>query len=136
MHSAQARASVALNPRATRALLVQPHGSEVLTAARTAGIAAIEQTSALLGGADGVQFSGVALDLIVGANDVEISGLVHTSDDIDVATQALTAVSVAAISLIGHVRDLCASASIEYVRLEDTSDRLGDEPVARSTSGV
>jgi molybdenum cofactor biosynthesis enzyme len=136
MHSAQARASVTLNPRATRALLVQPHGGEVLTAARTAGIAAIEQTPSLLGAHTGVQFTGVALDLVVGPNEVEISGLVHTSDDVDVATQALTAVTVAAISLIGHVRDLCASASIEYVRLEDTGHRLGGAPTARSTSGI
>lgn len=135
MHSAQARASVGLNPRATRALLAQPHGAEVLTAARTAGIAAIEQTSALLGAHVGVQFSGVALDLLVGANDVEISGLVHTSDDVDVTTQVLTAVSIAAISLIGHLRELCPTASIEYVRLESTADSLATVSVAR-TSGI
>lgn len=135
MHSAQARASVGLNPRATRALLVQPHGGEVLTAARTAGIAAIEQTPALLGAHEGVQFSGVALDLVVGANDVEISGLIHTSDDVDVATQALTAVTIAAISLIGHLRELCPTASIDYARLDGVSDPLTNEPAAR-TSGI
>ena len=136
MRSAQARGSVALNARAIRALLMHPSGHEVLTAARTAGIAAIEATPALIGSSDGVEFSGAALDLVVKGNGVEISALVHTSDNIDVATQALTAVTVAAISLIGHARDVCPSASIEYVRLDDVPVMFADGVPARRSSGL
>ncbi|MBM4415589.1 MAG: cyclic pyranopterin monophosphate synthase MoaC [Chloroflexi bacterium] len=117
---ATARGRVVLRPE-TLALIVEdrmPKG-DVLAVARVAGIMAAKRTPDLIPLCHPLPLSGVELELVPdhAASSIEITATVRTTSQTGVEMEALTAVSVAALT----VYDMCKAAErtirIEAIRL-------------------
>ncbi|WP_028643230.1 cyclic pyranopterin monophosphate synthase MoaC [Nocardioides sp. URHA0020] len=103
---------------------------DALAVARIAGIMGAKQTPALIPLCHPLAISGVTVDLTL-ADDpapcVEISATVRTSDRTGVEMEALTAVSVAALTVIDMVKAVDKGAVITDVRVETkTGGKSGD----------
>ena len=92
---------------------------DALGVARVAGIMAAKRTPDLVPLCHPLSISGVTLDLEVHDNGVAISATVRTTDRTGVEMEALTAVSVAALTLIDMVKSIDKDAVITDVRLEE-----------------
>jgi len=84
---------------------------DVLAVARVAGIQAAKRTSELIPLCHPLMVSAVAVDLVVVSDGVEITATVDTTGQTGVEMEALTAVSVAALT----VYDMCKSADKDMV---------------------
>ncbi len=94
---------------------------DALAVARIAGIMAAKRTPDLVPLCHPIALSGVAVDLVVTDDAVEITATVRTSDRTGVEMEALTAVSVAALTVIDMVKAVDRSAFIEGVALVSKS---------------
>jgi cyclic pyranopterin phosphate synthase len=90
---------------------------DALGVARVAGIMAAKRTPDLVPLCHPIALSGVAVDLEVGDDGVEITATVRTADRTGVEMEALTAVAVAALALVDMVKGVDRAAAIEGVRL-------------------
>ena len=100
---------------------------DALAVARLAGIMGAKQTPALVPLCHPLAISGVTVDLAVADDAVEISATVRTTDRTGVEMEALTAVSVAALTVIDMVKAVDRAAVITDVRVEAKSGgRSGD----------
>jgi cyclic pyranopterin phosphate synthase len=90
---------------------------DVLATARIAGIMAAKQTSAVIPLCHPIAVHAVSVDLQVVENAVTITATVRTSDRTGVEMEALTAVSVAALTVVDMTKALDPSATIDDVRL-------------------
>ncbi len=90
---------------------------DVLAVARIAGIQAAKRTPDLLPLAHVIGVHGAVVDLLVVDDGVEIEATVRTADRTGVEMEALTAVSVAALTVIDMVKAIDKSPSIENVRI-------------------
>ena len=100
---------------------------DALAVARLAGIMGAKQTPALIPLCHPLAISGVTVDLAVGADSVDITATVRTTDRTGVEMEALTAVSVAALTVIDMVKAVDKAAMITDVRVEAKSGgRSGD----------
>ena len=100
---------------------------DALAVARIAGILAAKQTPALVPLCHPLAISGVVLDLTLADDAVEIRATVRTTDRTGVEMEALTAVSVAALTVIDMVKAVDKRAVITDVRVEEKSGgRSGD----------
>ena len=99
-----------MNPSTAAAIAggTVPKG-DVLAVARVAGIQAAKRTSDLVPLCHPLPLTAVAVDLEVTTNAVEITATVETTGQTGVEMEALTAVSVAALT----VYDMCKSADKE-----------------------
>jgi cyclic pyranopterin phosphate synthase len=84
---------------------------DVLAVARIAGIQAAKRTSDLIPLCHPLMLTKVAVELSVGDNTVNIEAVVETTGQTGVEMEALTACSVAALTLY----DMCKSADKEMV---------------------
>ena len=118
VRAATAAASVRVAPEVVGLLRSGevPKG-DVLAVARIAGIAAAKKTPELLPLAHVIGVHGCTVDLEVVDDGVEIRTTVRTADRTGVEMEALTAASVAALSVIDMVKGLDRSAHIENVVL-------------------
>ncbi len=91
---------------------------DALGVARVAGILAAKRTSDLLPLCHPIAISGVRVDLEVTDEAVEITAVVRTTDRTGVEMEALTAVSVAALTLVDMVKAVDRGAVIEEVALD------------------
>ncbi|WP_110208217.1 cyclic pyranopterin monophosphate synthase MoaC [Nocardioides daejeonensis] len=91
---------------------------DALGVARVAGIMAAKQTPALIPLCHPLAISGVTVDLVVADDAVEIEATVRTTDRTGVEMEALTAVSVAALTVIDMVKAVDKGAVITDVRVE------------------
>ena len=93
---------------------------DALGVARVAGIMAAKQTPSLVPLCHPIAISRVDVDVDVDDDDdaVTVRALVGTTDRTGVEMEALTAVSVAALTVIDMVKGVDRAASIEHVRLE------------------
>jgi cyclic pyranopterin phosphate synthase len=91
---------------------------DALAVARIAGIMGAKQTPALVPLCHPLSISGVTVDLTVADDAVEISATVRTSDRTGVEMEALTAVSVAALTVVDMVKAVDKGAVITDVRVE------------------
>lgn len=103
---------------------------DALAVARIAGIMGAKQTPSLIPLCHPLAVSGVTVDLTV-ADDpepcVEITATVRTSDRTGVEMEALTAVSVAALTVVDMVKAVDKGAVITDVRVESkTGGKSGD----------
>ena len=103
---------------------------DALGVARVAGIMAAKQTPSLVPLCHPLAISGVTVDLVV-ADDprpcVEITATVRTTDRTGVEMEALTAVSVAALTVVDMVKAVDKGAVITDVRVETkTGGKSGD----------
>ena len=100
---------------------------DTLAVARLAGIMGAKQTPALIPLCHPLAISGVTVDLVVTDESVEIVATVRTTDRTGVEMEALTAVSVAALTVIDMVKAVDKAAVITDVRVEAKSGgRSGD----------
>ena len=91
---------------------------DALAVARIAGIMGAKQTPSLIPLCHPLAISGVTVDLVVADDAVEISATVRTSDRTGVEMEALTAVSVAALTVVDMVNAVDKGAVISDVRVE------------------
>jgi cyclic pyranopterin phosphate synthase len=110
---------VLLTPAAVAALRDGrvPKG-DALAVARIAGIQGAKRTPDLIPLCHPLGLHGVAVDLTVEDAGVSITADVRTADRTGVEMEALTAVSVAALTLIDMIKSVDKGAVITDVRLE------------------
>jgi len=100
---------------------------DTLAVARLAGIMGAKQTPALIPLCHPLALSAVSVDLSVVDDGVEILATVRTTDRTGVEMEALTAVSVAALTVIDMVKAVDKAAVITDVRVETkTGGKSGD----------
>ena len=94
---------------------------DTLAVARLAGIMGAKQTPTLIPLCHPLSISGVTVDLTVADDAVEIAATVRTTDRTGVEMEALTAVSVAALTVVDMVKAVDKGAVITDVRVESKS---------------
>ena len=100
---------------------------DTLAVARLAGIMGAKQTPSLIPLCHPLAISGVTVDLTVTDEGVDIAATVRTTDRTGVEMEALTAVSVAALTVIDMVKAVDKAAVITDVRVETkTGGKSGD----------
>jgi cyclic pyranopterin phosphate synthase len=94
---------------------------DVLATARIAGIQGAKRTPELVPLCHPIAVHGVEVDLSVGDHAVEIAATVRTADRTGVEMEALTAVSVAALTVVDMVKAVDKAATISDIRVEEKS---------------
>ena len=120
--TAVATGRVLLSPETVAALREGevPKG-DALAVARIAGIQGAKRTPDLVPLCHPLAISGVVVDLAVADDAVEISATVRTADRTGVEMEALTAVTVAALTVVDMVKAVDKGAVITDVRVEAKS---------------
>ena len=116
--SATARARVVMLP--ATAVLIRSGGAkkgDVLGVARIAGIMAAKRTAELIPLCHPLPISAVSVELEVGEAAVEIAATVRTSGQTGVEMEALTAASVAALTVYDMCKSVDRGMRIEAVRV-------------------
>ncbi|AYG82311.1 Cyclic pyranopterin monophosphate synthase 2 [Streptomyces hundungensis] len=118
--TARASGRVLVSPRVVELLRGEgvPKG-DALATARIAGIMGAKRTPDLIPLCHPLAVSGVKLDLSVTDEAVEILATVKTTDRTGVEMEALTAVSVAALTVVDMVKAVDKAAVITDVRVEE-----------------
>jgi cyclic pyranopterin phosphate synthase len=91
---------------------------DVLSTARIAGIMAAKKTSELIPLCHPIAINKISIELAITDAGVDISSHVITSDRTGVEMEALTAVSVAALTIIDMVKAVDPSAAISHVQVD------------------
>ena len=100
---------------------------DALGVARLAGIMGAKQTPSLIPLCHPLAISGVTVDLVVTDESVDITATVRTTDRTGVEMEALTAVSVAALTVVDMVKAVDKAAVITDIRVETkTGGKSGD----------
>ncbi|WP_148613821.1 cyclic pyranopterin monophosphate synthase MoaC [Nocardioides rubriscoriae] len=100
---------------------------DALAVARIAGIMGAKQTSTLIPLCHPLALSSVTVDLVVTDTSVDLTAAVRTTDRTGVEMEALTAVSVAALTVVDMVKAVDKAAVITDVRVETkTGGKSGD----------
>ncbi|CAB4687497.1 unannotated protein [freshwater metagenome] len=94
---------------------------DVLSTARIAGIMAAKKTSDLIPLCHPIAINKISIDLQIIDSGVAISAEVITSDRTGVEMEALTAVSVAGLTIIDMVKALDPHAAITDIRVDSKS---------------
>ncbi|KMO71905.1 cyclic pyranopterin monophosphate synthase MoaC [Mycolicibacterium chubuense] len=117
------RVAVAAGTVRTRADVVDlistnglPKG-DALATARVAGILAAKRTSDLVPLCHPLAITGVDIDFSIGGAEVGITATVRTTDRTGVEMEALTAVSVAALTVYDMIKAVDRAASIDDIRV-------------------
>ncbi|AYJ06228.1 cyclic pyranopterin monophosphate synthase MoaC [Mycobacterium avium subsp. hominissuis] len=90
---------------------------DALATARVAGIQAAKRTSDLIPLCHQLALTGVDVDFAVGESDIEITATVTSTDRTGVEMEALTAVSVAGLTLYDMIKAVDPAARIDDVRV-------------------
>jgi len=90
---------------------------EALAAARIAGIMAAKRTHELIPLCHQLALTGVDVDFTIGEIAVDITATVHSTDRTGVEMEALTAVSVAALTLYDMIKAVERGVRIEAIHL-------------------
>jgi cyclic pyranopterin phosphate synthase len=116
--SATAKGRVVMQP-ATLALINSGAAAkgDVFATARIAGIMAAKQTSGLIPLCHPLPIDAVTIDLTPGTEAVDIAATVRTTGRTGVEMEALTAVSVAALTIYDMVKAVDRAMRIENIRL-------------------
>lgn len=119
---ANTSARVNLSPQVVSLLRdgTTPKG-DVLSTARIAGIMAAKKTSDLIPLCHPIAINSINIDLSITDTGVALSAQVITSDRTGVEMEALTAVSVAALTIIDMVKALDPAASITNIQIDSKS---------------
>ncbi|NDJ88254.1 cyclic pyranopterin monophosphate synthase MoaC [Mycolicibacter kumamotonensis] len=117
------RTAVAAGVLRTTAQVVQlisagglPKG-DALATARVAGIMAAKRTSDLIPLCHQLALTGVDVDFAIGEAQIDITASVRTTDRTGVEMEALTAVSVAALTLYDMIKAVDRAAIIDDIRV-------------------
>lgn len=116
--SATARGRVEVSPRVVELLRGEgvPKGDAIATA-RIAGIMATKRTPDLIPLCHPLAIGGVEVDLVVEDDAVSITATVRTADRTGVEMEALTAVSVAALTVVDMVKAVDKLARITDIEV-------------------
>jgi cyclic pyranopterin phosphate synthase len=128
VRTARASGRVRVGPRVVELLRGEgmPKG-DALSVARIAGIMGAKRTPDLVPLCHPVALHGVTVDLTVADDAVEIAATVRTADRTGVEMEALTAVSVAALTVVDMVKAVDKGAVIDAIRIEQkTGGKSGD----------
>jgi cyclic pyranopterin phosphate synthase len=90
---------------------------DALATARVAGIRAAKRTSDLVPLCHQLALTGVDVDFAIGETQIDITASVRTTDRTGVEMEALTAVSVAALTLYDMIKAVDRAAVIDDVRV-------------------
>jgi len=90
---------------------------DALATARVAGITAAKRTSDLVPLCHQLALTGVDVDFTIGESQIDITASVRTTDRTGVEMEALTAVSVAALTLYDMVKAVDRAAVIDNIRV-------------------
>ncbi len=90
---------------------------DALATARVAAILAAKRTSDLIPLCHQLMLTGVDVDFAIGETDVEITATVRSTDRTGVEMEALTAVSVAALTLYDMIKAVDPAARIDDIRV-------------------
>jgi cyclic pyranopterin phosphate synthase len=126
--TARATGRVRVTPRVIELLRGEgvPKG-DALATARIAGIMGAKRTPELIPLCHPLAVSGVTVDLTVTDDAVEITATVKTTDRTGVEMEALTAVAVAALTVVDMVKAVDKAAVITDVCVEEkTGGKSGD----------
>jgi cyclic pyranopterin monophosphate synthase len=127
--TATARGTVRMQPSTLRLLLSgeTPKG-DVLAVARIAGIQAAKQTSLLIPMCHQVQITGVQIEIAPSSDtELSIAATVRAADRTGVEMEALTAVSVAALTIYDMLKAVDRAIIIgELALYEKTGGKSGD----------
>ncbi|WP_425489092.1 cyclic pyranopterin monophosphate synthase MoaC [Mycobacterium vicinigordonae] len=113
-------AAGALRTSSTVVALISTGGlpkGDALATARVAGILAAKRTSDLIPLCHQLALTGVDVEFTVGTSDIEINATVRSTDRTGVEMEALTAVSVAALTLYDMIKAVDPAARIDDVRV-------------------
>jgi len=113
---AVARATVEMAPETARRLRELPKGDALVTA-QLAGIMAAKRTSELIPLCHPLPLSHIEVSLDVEESAVAISGIVETTAQTGVEMEALTAVSVAALTVYDMAKAIDKNMSVTAVTL-------------------
>lgn len=92
---------------------------DVIATARVAGIMGAKKTSELIPLCHPIAISSVNVELAIVSDGIEISSTVKINDRTGVEMEALTAVSITALTIIDMVKALDPSATITNVRVDE-----------------
>ncbi|KIZ19032.1 cyclic pyranopterin monophosphate synthase MoaC [Streptomyces natalensis] len=126
--TARARGRVLVSPQVIELLRGEgmPKG-DALATARIAGIMGAKRTPELIPLCHPLAVSGVTVDLTLTDEAVEIAATVKTTDRTGVEMEALTAVSVAALTVVDMIKAVDKAAVISDIRVEEkTGGKSGD----------
>lgn len=120
VRTALATGKVLLSPKVLALIAdgTAPKG-DVLATARIAGILGAKKTPELIPLCHPLAISKITVDCDVAQDGVKISAFVKIADKTGVEMEALTAVSIAALTIIDMVKALDPHASIVDVRVEE-----------------
>jgi cyclic pyranopterin monophosphate synthase len=119
---AVARATVRMHPETARRLRELPKGDALVTA-QLAGIMAAKRTSELIPLCHPLPLSHVDVTLDVGRDAVEITGVAETTAQTGVEMEALTAVSIAALTVYDMAKAIDKDMSVtDVVLVEKTKE--------------
>jgi cyclic pyranopterin phosphate synthase len=90
---------------------------DALATARIAGIQAAKRTHELIPLCHQLALSGIDVDFVIGPAEVEVMASVRSTDRTGVEMEALTAVSVAALTLYDMIKAVDPAARIDGVRV-------------------
>lgn len=109
---------------------------DALATARIAGIMGAKRTPDLIPLCHPLAVSGVGVELSVADDAVEITATVKTTDRTGVEMEALTAVSVAALTVVDMVKAVDKAAVITDVRVEAKSGGKSGDYVRTAPPGA
>jgi len=113
---AVARATVRMSAETARRLRELPKG-DALATAQVAGIMAAKRTSELIPLCHPLPLSQIEVSLDIGAEGVEITGVVETTAQTGVEMEALTAVTVAALTVYDMAKAIDKGMSVTEIAL-------------------
>lgn len=90
---------------------------DALATARVAGILAAKRTSDLIPLCHQLALTGVDVDFAIGTDRVDITATVRSTDRTGVEMEALTAVSVAALTLYDMIKAVDPAARLDQIRV-------------------
>ena len=124
---AVATGRIRMNAEAVAAVRGGASKGDVLAVARVAGIMAAKRTADLIPLCHPLPLGGVALDLAIEDNGVTATATVRTTHATGVEMEAMTAVSVALLTVYDMVKSVDKAMVIEAVRLlSKTGGKSGD----------
>jgi cyclic pyranopterin phosphate synthase len=113
---AVARATVRMAPETARRLRVLPKG-DALATAQVAGIMAAKRTSELIPMCHPLPLSNVEVSIEVGVEGVEITAVAEATAQTGVEMEALTAVSVAALTVYDMAKAIDKAMTVTDITL-------------------
>ena len=117
-HSATAMATVHTTPEVIALVAAGglPKG-DALATARIAGILAAKRTSELIPLCHQLALTGIEIDFAIGASAIDLTATARTTDRTGVEMEALTAVTLAALTVYDMIKAVDPAAHLDGIRV-------------------